>query len=81
MGLRLREEGRRRRLHARLLLPNLDRGDERCGSGQVPARVALPTFVATSAALAAGDAATALSTSVGAYDAFRGQRDRRYVPS
>jgi hypothetical protein len=79
MGLRLRTEGRRRRLHARLLVPSLDRGDERCGCGQVPARAALPAFVAASAALAAGDAATALSTSVGAFRAFRGQRDRRFV--
>ena len=81
MGLWLRTQGRRWRLHARLLFPNLDRGDERRVCGQVPARDALSTFIAASAALAAGDAATALSTSVGAYDAFRGQRDRGYVPS
>ena len=75
VGLRLRTKGRRRRLHARVLLHSLDRGDERCGYS-VPARAALPPFLATSAALAAGDAAAALSTSVGACRAFRGQRDR-----
>ena len=75
VGLRLRTKGRRRRLHARVLLHSLDRGDERCDCGSVPARAALPPFFATSAALAAGDAAAALSTSVGACRAFRGPRD------
>ena len=79
VGIRLRAEGRRRCLHARLLLPNLDRGDERSGYGQVAARVALPAFVAASAARATGDAAAALSTSVRACGAFDGQRDRRQV--
>jgi len=79
MGLRLRTEGRRRRLHARLLVPSLDRGDERCGCGQVPACASLPTFIAASPARATGDPAAALPTSRGACGAFRSHRDGRYV--
>jgi len=57
----LRAEGGRYHLHARLLLPSLDRGDERgIPSGQIlAARVALPAFVAAFAALAALAAALA----------------------
>ena len=57
----MRAEGGRYHLHARLLLPSLDRGDERgIPSGQIlAARVALPAFVAAFAALAALAAALA----------------------
>ena len=55
----MRAEGRCRRLHARLLLPSLDRGDERCGYGEIPARVAFAAFVAACAVHAADDATDA----------------------
>ena len=57
VGLRLRAEKDRRRLHARVLLPNLDRGDERCVYGEILARDALPAFVPACFALAAAVAA------------------------
>ena len=61
VGLRLREKGYRRSIHARLLVPRLDTEDERCGCYQVPARVAVPAFVAAHAARAASNTADALA--------------------
>ena len=51
--LRLRAEGTRRRLHARLLLPILDRGDARCGCGDIPANALVPALDAPAIAVAA----------------------------
>ena len=69
MGLWLRKKENCRRLHARVLLPNVDRGDERSGYGEIPASDALsaaaaitqPSAAAITQPSAAGQPTTALA--------------------